>query len=228
MPGSGEAARQAGKFENRIAVGEEDMGKLSLATWIYVLALVAAATAVLVRVPVGLVSVRWWIAYAVLALVFLIFESTPVFLASRGSAWSPSSASTLAAVVLLGPIGAAMVGAAAVLSFSRRIPVVERLFNGSMYAVAGFAAGVVYAVAGIEGKLPAAELFGLLTRSHLSVPRPAIFAGLIVPFVAAAMAHVLVNHGLVVGMLMLDKNTRSLPPGGAGSSVPLLLSDLGF
>jgi hypothetical protein len=97
-----------------------------------------------------------------------------------------------------------------------------------MYAVAGFAAGVVYAVVGVEGKLPASELLGLLTRSHLSVPRPAIFASLVVPFAAGAVAHVLINHGLVAGMLMLDKHTRSLPRRGAGSSLPLLLSDLGF
>ena len=56
---------------------------------------------------------------AVLALLFLICDSAPTTLTSRQSAWSPSSSATLAAVVLLGPLGALVVGATSLLSVRR-------------------------------------------------------------------------------------------------------------
>src|SRR5436309_10249924 len=50
-------------------------------------------------------------ALLVLPVLFLLCDSVPTTLTSRHSAWSPSSAATLAAVVLLGPPGAVAVGA---------------------------------------------------------------------------------------------------------------------
>ena len=37
-----------------------------------------------------------------------------------------------------------MVGAIAVFSVRRHVPLVERLFNGAMYAIAGYAAGLMF------------------------------------------------------------------------------------
>ena len=123
------------------------MGRLSWATWLYVAAVVAAAAAILAQVPPPDAKNGFWVVCAALAALFLICDSTPTVLGDRQWAWSPSSAATLAAVVLLGPdggIGAAMVGTVAVFSVRRHVPLVERLFNGAMYAIAGYAAGATF------------------------------------------------------------------------------------
>jgi putative nucleotidyltransferase with HDIG domain len=149
----------------------------------------------------------------VLAVLFMICDSTPTTLTSRQSAWSPSSAATLAAVVLLGPGGAALVGATSLISL-RRGGLRERAFNGAMYALSAFAAGEAYLALG----------------GHIGVPAADAFPGIILPFAVAAAVHVAVNHGLLWSMLLL------LPPGGV--SAPrgrldlhlslLLVSDLGY
>jgi putative nucleotidyltransferase with HDIG domain len=149
----------------------------------------------------------------VLAVLFMICDSTPTTLTSRQSAWSPSSAATLAAVVLLGPGGAALVGATSLISL-RRGGLRERAFNGAMYALSAFAAGEAYLALG----------------GHIGVPAADAFPGIILPFAVAAGVHVAVNHGLLWSMLLL------LPPGGV--SAPrgrldlhlslLLVSDLGY
>jgi predicted DCC family thiol-disulfide oxidoreductase YuxK len=209
------------------------MGRLSWITWLYIAAAVMAAVVVLIHTPSGSISTQWWSIYAVLALLFLICDSTPTPLAASQSAWSPSSAATLAAVVLLGPVGAAMVGAVAVLSVRRRVPVAERLFNGAMYAVAGYAAGMMYLAVGGHRDLPMHGLFPAPVSTHrlaMNIPVPGMFSSLFIPFAAAAAVHVLLNHGLLWGMLRLDRRNRlAAQQAAAGSSLPLLLvSDLGF
>jgi putative nucleotidyltransferase with HDIG domain len=149
----------------------------------------------------------------VLAVLFMICDSTPTTLTSRQSAWSPSSAATLAAVVLLGPGGAALVGATSLISL-RRGGLRERAFNGAMYALSAFAAGEAYLALG----------------GQIGVPKPADFPGIILPFAAAAAVHVVVNHGLLWSMLLL------LPPAGISPQRGrldlhlslLLVSDLGY
>ena len=102
------------------------MGRLSLASWLYLTVVVGVAAYILSYAPIGVASTQWIACYAVLALLFLICDSTPTTLAARQSAWSPSSAATLAAIVLLnGGIGAAMVGAIAVLTLRRHVPLAE-------------------------------------------------------------------------------------------------------
>ena len=128
------------------------MGKVSRAARLYIAAVVVAAVVLIALTPPGDREARWWIELGVLQLLFLICDSTPTPLASRQSAWSPSSSATLAAVVLLGPAGAALVGAISVLSLRRHLIATERLFNGAMYAVSGYAAGRAYlALDGIVG-----------------------------------------------------------------------------
>src|SRR5215467_14232119 len=121
------------------------MGRVSRAAWIYIGAVViAAASVVAPHVSKSRMGPGWWLELGVLMLLFLICDSTPTPLAARQAAWSPSSAATLAAVVLLGPIGAALVGAVSLISLRPRILLAERVFNGAMYALAGYAAGWVY------------------------------------------------------------------------------------
>ena len=206
------------------------MGRLSLTTWLYIAAVVSAAGAILARVPVGTVPPGFWVIYGVLAVLFLICDSTPTLLGVRQWAWSPSSAATLAAGVMLsqfGGVGAAMVGAVAVLSIRGHVPVAERLFNGAMNAIAGFAAGTAYHM--LDGQ-PVLNVTKLTAVLHGAMPPHHWFAMSLQPFAVAALTLVLVNHGLLWGMLLLDRHSlagaqRAVP----GWGLPLLLaSDLGF
>jgi HD domain len=191
------------------------MGRVSRAAWIYIAAVVIAAASVVAPKLSGRpMSASWWMALGVLMLLFLICDSTPTPLAARQSAWSPSSSATLAAVVLLGPLGAALVGAVSVLSLRRNLLLAERVFNGGMSAVSGYAAGGNYLALG----------------GHVGLPRPGDFPEIVLPFAAAAAAHVFVNLALMWGMLQLTKHEgrvqRRLQ---LESSLPLLLaSDLGY
>jgi hypothetical protein len=189
------------------------MGKVSWAAWLYITVVVAAAAAVGVLDPVHPAGKSWWIKIIVLCLLFLVCDSTPTPLAARQSAWSPSSSATLAAVVLLGPAGAAIVGAVAVLSLRREL-LAERLFNGAMYALSGYTAGVAFEA----------------LHGHPGLPRAQMFPGIIWPFAVAAVVHVLANHSLIWGVLRLNRYERRAPRRiRAESSLPLLLlSDLGF
>jgi hypothetical protein len=190
------------------------MGRVSRAAWIYIAAVViVAASAVAPRFSDSPRGTSWWMTLGVLMLLFLICDYTPAQ-AGTQSAWSPSSAASLAAVVLLGPMGAALVGAVAVLSLRRKQLIAERVFNGAMYAISGYAAGKTFvALGGATGG-----------------PLPSDFPAIIWPFAAAAAAHVFVNLGLMWGVLALAGH-------GAGvhrrvqlePRVPLLLaSDLGY
>ena len=207
------------------------MGRLSWTTWLYLVAIVVtAAAAIVLSAPITSAPRQWWGIYTILALLFLVCDSTPVPLVAGRSAWSPSSAATLAAVVLLGAAGAAMVGAVAVLSV-RRMGVAERFFNGAMYAIAGYAAGITYLIVATRASLPVSDLLAALTSPAPRIPVPAMFWMLLRPFVAAAVVHVAVNHTILRGMLWADRlgprRQRSRSQTGAG--LPLLLaSDLGF
>jgi putative nucleotidyltransferase with HDIG domain len=193
------------------------LSRLSRAAWLYMAVVVTAAVLLLAYVLVQdvgggrdhLVSRT----LLVLAVLFMICDSTPTTLTSRQSAWSPSSAATLAAVVLLGPGGAALVGATSLISL-RRGGLRERAFNGAMYALSAYAAGEAYLALG----------------GHIGVPGAGSFPGLILPFAVAAAVHVAVNHGLLWSMLLL------LPPSAASPQRGrldlhlslLLVSDLGY
>ena len=220
------------------------MGRLSLASWLYLTVVVGVAAYILSYAPIGVASTQWIACYAVLALLFLICDSTPTTLAARQSAWSPSSAATLAAIVLLnGGIGAAMVGAIAVLTLRRHVPLAERLFNGAMYAVAGyaagkaylyalrrFAAGKAYVYAQHVGRSPLPHHLTAWQTRNVFVPPQGSFAQVLVPFAVAALVHVLINHGLLWGMLLLDRYSRAAARQIATSrDLPILLAyDIGF
>jgi hypothetical protein len=190
------------------------MGRVSRAVWLYIAAVVIVAAALIAPTHFEAQGFRWWIELGVLQLLFLICDSTPTPLASRQSAWSPSSSATLAAVVLLGPAGAALVGAISVFSLRRHLIVAERLFNGAMYAVSGYAAGRMFIALG-----------GIVRE-----PQPREFPVIIWSFAAAAAVHVITNHGLLWGALRLTRKDRGLRDRSRlESSLTLLLaSDLGY
>lgn len=186
------------------------MGKLPWLAWLYV-----AATAV-----AGALVIFWslpyrmsWLTLGVLAVLFLVCESAPTVLSPRRATWSPSSAATLASVVLLGPLAGALVGASAFFTVRRLLPV-QRIFNAGMYALTGYAAGEAFIVLGGHPGLP---------------PTSGSFPRIIGPFAAAASAEVIVNYLLLGGVLWLTRQ-RSQAQGRSAlrtAAVPLL-SSLGY
>jgi putative nucleotidyltransferase with HDIG domain len=208
------------------------MSRLSWATWLYIAVIVSAAAAILAQIPFDSPGPQFWVTFAVLALLFLVCDSSPIVLGDRQWAWSPSSAATLAAVLLLGKngaIGAALVGAVAVISVRRKLRLVERLFNGAMYTVAGYAAGTTFLA--LDGHfIPIKNLSDVLHGVQLDPTVSRCFERAVWPFAVAAIVHVLVNHGLVWGMLLLDRRGRtSTPQARPAWGLPLLLaSDVGF
>ena len=179
-------------------------------------AVVLAAVGVLVR---GLIpdlqagfQLSWSITLTGLAVLFLVCDSLATTITSRQSAWSPSSAVSLAAVVLLGPTGAALVGATSLLSVRSGLHVRQRAFNASMNALSAFAAAEAYLALG----------------GAVGIPGRSAFPAIIGPFAAAAVVHVLVNHGLLWLMLKLIRQAGQ-GPRGIGLSMPLLFfSDVGY
>src|SRR5690348_8262949 len=115
------------------------MSRISWATAVYIGAVVVAAAVIVSEIRTTTLSPGFWVVCGSLALLFLLCDATSAVLGDRQWAWSPSSAATLAAVVLLGAqggLGAALVGSVAVISIRPNVPMVERLFNGAMYAIA--------------------------------------------------------------------------------------------
>src|SRR5258708_24515412 len=141
LAGAG-AIAGAGRSGLPTADSEGVMGRVSRAAWMYIAAVVIGAAAVVApRLSDRPLSGSGWIVLGVLMLLFLICDSTPTPLAARQAAWSPSSSATLAAVVLLGPLGAALVGAVSVMSLRRQTLLAERGVNGGRDAGARVAGG---------------------------------------------------------------------------------------
>jgi hypothetical protein len=192
---------------------------VSRIAWLYTAAVVCSAAALVALTPHRDAQAGFWTDLVVLQLLFLICVATPTPMAARQSAWSPSSAATLAGVVLLGPFGAALVGAVCVLTPRRQLRVATRLFNGAMYALSAYLAGQAYDALR-HG--PQAHEFG--------PPASGDFPALVLPFAAAAIVHVLANHSLMWGILRANRGRGPVRSQlQMESSLPLLLvSDLGF
>ena len=163
--------------------------------------------------------------------LFLVCDSVDTPLTGRQTKWSPSSVATLAAVVLLGPLAAAFVGASSLLSLRRQWRLPGRMFNGAMHALSGLAAGAAYlAVGGLLAKL--AHLHVSTSSSKYTVvlvgpPNADHFMVIIGAFAAAAAAHVVANHGLIWGIYRLNRGSGRRE--GQEASLPLLLaSDFGY
>jgi HD domain len=183
--------------------------------YIGLVALVTAALVFAVQLATGFFSaghvVHPWVALVSLQALFLLCDSVKSPTTSRQTVWSPSSAATLAAVVLLGPIAAALVGATSLISLRRQLRLAERLFNGAMHALSGLAAGEAY----------------VHLQGPIGLPAQGQFASIALAFAAAAVVHVLANHTLIWGVYRLNRGM--LGREGLESSISLLLvSDLGY
>jgi len=196
---------------------------VSRAAWLYIVVVVAITGILVARThttpfhfhPKPSQTPHQLIVLLVLQALFLVCDSAKTPLTSRQTKWSPSSAATLAAVVLLGPVAAALVGAVALLSLRRQLLAAERLFNGAMYALCGLAAGTAYVQ--LKGPGP------------VGIPSYKQFWPIAIAFAAAAAVHVLANHSLIWGVYRLNRGSGMLRREGLESSLTLLLaSDLGY
>jgi HD superfamily phosphohydrolase YqeK len=171
------------------------LGRLPRAAWLYIGTVVAAAAIVVARGPLAGIP---WSRLGVLAILFLVCESTPTAITPRRVTWSPGYAATLASVVLVGPVGAAIVGVVSAFTLRRGPTIPQRVFNGAMYALSAYAAGRVFIALGGTVGIPTGDSF------------PAIIG----PFAAAAATHIAANYGLLAGVLWLtrgpDRRQRSL------------------
>ena len=187
---------------------------VSRAAWLYIVVVVAATGVLVAGTHATKANIRQPLLVLVaLQVLFLVCDSAKTPLTSRQTKWSPSSAATLAAVVLLGPLAAALVGASSLISMRRQLLLAERLFNGAMHALSGLAAGVTY----------------VALNNQVGLPDPTRFRQIIIAFAAAAAVHVLANHTLIWGVYRLNRGGGMLRREGLESSLPLLLaSDLGY
>jgi HD domain len=168
-----------------------------------------------------------------LVVLFLVCDSVDTPLTARQTKWSPSSAATLAAVVLLGPLAAAFVGASSLLSLRRQLRLPERMFNGAMHALSGLAAGVAYLLVGRWlakfSHLGVSVRPGAHSMTLVGLPDTGRFGIVIGAFAAAAAVHVVANHGLIWGIYRLNRGSGMLRREGLESSLPMLLaSDFGY
>jgi hypothetical protein len=170
---------------------------------------VAVAAIVVARGPLAGIS---WSRLGVLAVLFLVCESTPTAISPRRLAWSPGYAATLASVVLVGPAGAAIVGFTSALSLRRGPTATQRIFNGANYALSAYAAGQVFLALGGSVGIPVGHSF------------PAIIG----PFAAAAAVHVLANYALLAGVLWLTRDPDRAENGQSVVDLRLPLPDLGY
>ncbi len=184
------------------------MGKLSRIAWLYIGVVIAAAAGVIAGGPfTGL----QWDQVGALGLLLVACESSATLLNARGLSWSASSTASLAAVVLSGPVGAALVGSCTLLAIRRGPSPAQRLFNSGMYTLSAFLAGRAY----------------LLFGGHVGTPGPSAFPALIGPFAAAAVVHVAVNFSLLRGVFWLTREAGAAP-GRLGLDCKLWLTDLGY
>jgi len=187
------------------------LGKLSRVALLYIGVVVVIAAVLVAKGPFTGLSWRYVV---FLGILVIVSESRATQLRQGQLTWSPSSAAMLASVVLVGPVGAAIVGACTALGLRRGPSVLQRLFNTAMYALSAYLAGRAFIALG----------------GQVGLPGENSFPGIIAPFAGAALVLVAVNHGLLSGVLWLTRGPDRGPTGapGVGLSMRLLLSDLGY
>ncbi|MFG1710623.1 HD-GYP domain-containing protein [Nonomuraea sp. M3C6] len=181
---------------------------------VYLVAVIGVATALIARSVItsgAPVAPEDLDVLLVLALLFLVCESMPTLLNVEQFAVSVSFSASLAAVVLIGPEGAALVGLTAILSVRPGLPLIKRLFNGAQFAICGYAAGWVYQA--LDGKV--------------GVPQVNAFDDLIGPYAAATGVFVPLNIVLTLTMIALATQVRATEVPMRGMA-QFLLSYLGY
>ena len=128
------------------------------------------------------------VALVVIGLLFAVLDplSTVSLGRGRGVTLSACFPVSLAAVILLGPAGAALISLASVAYQPARPPLVKRLFNAAELAVSAACAGLVYRGLGGEDKLGSDD-----------------FPLVLLVVVATTAVYCAVNAGLVAGVLTL-------------------------
>ncbi|HEY1823889.1 MAG TPA: HD-GYP domain-containing protein [Trebonia sp.] len=184
------------------------MGKLSPIAWLYIGAVIASAVIVLVAGPYNGLD---WAQIGVLALLLVACESSATLLNGRGLAWSANTMASLAAVVLCGPVGAALVSCGTLVGLRRGPSLLQRLFNTSMFTLSAYLAGRAFLAFG----------------GHVGTPGPSSFPGIIGPFAGAAVVYVAVNFLLLHAVFWLTRDPESAPS-RVGLDFTLLLTDLGY
>jgi len=182
------------------------VGKLSKVAWLYIGAVVVAAAVAVTFGPFAGIN---WTAVITLGLLVAASESTATLLESRSLAWSANSVASLAAVVLTGPVGAALVACCTLLGIRRGPSPMQRLFNTGMYALSAYLAGEVF----------------LLFGGQVGTPGTTSFPGIIGPYAAATVAHVVVNFALLQCVFWLAKAPRTP---ASTLSLRLLITDAGY
>ena len=162
------------------------MGKLSRVALLYIGAVVVLAVVLVARGPFTGLS---WQYVVFLGILVIVSESRATQLRKGQLTWSSSSAAMLASVVLVGPVGAAIVGACTALGLRRGPHILQRVFNTAMYALSAYLAGRAFLALG----------------GHVGLPDEKSFPAIIVPFAGAALIHVAANHGLLSGVLWLTR-----------------------
>jgi HD domain len=190
------------------------LGKLSRVALLYIGAVVVLAVVLVARGPFTGLSWRYVV---FLGILVIVSESRATQLRKGQLSWSSSSAAMLASVVLVGPVGAAIVGACTALGLRRGPSVLQRVFNTAMYALSAYLAGRAFLALG----------------GQVGLPNESSFPKIIWPFAGAALIHVAANHGLLSGVLWLTRGRASsgaLASQGVGVGLTgrLLLSDLGY
>jgi HD domain len=184
------------------------VGRLSRVAWLYI-GLVTAAAAVMIALgPFGGLD---WVQVGALGLLLVACESSATLLNPRGLAWSANSIASLAAVVLCGPVGAALVGCCTLFGLRRNPSPAQRVFNAAMFTVSAYLAGRTF----------------LLFGGHVGGLVPKSFPGVIGPFAAAAVVHVTVNFALVRGVFWLTREPGT-SLGRLGLDLKLWLTDVGY
>ncbi|MFI7424823.1 HD-GYP domain-containing protein [Nonomuraea sp. NPDC049684] len=181
---------------------------------VYLVAVIAAAAALIGHSAIvsgPLVAPENLDILLVLALLFLVCESMPTLLNVEQFAVSVSFSASLAAVVLIGPEGAALVGLTAAVSVRPGLPLIKRLFNGAQFAICGYASGWVYE----------------WLHGAVGVPRVNEFDSLIGPYAAATAVFVPLNIVLTLTMISLATSVRATEVPLRGM-VQFLLSYLGY
>ncbi|MBE1534451.1 HD-GYP domain-containing protein [Actinomadura algeriensis] len=163
------------------------MRGLPLAAWAYVCGVVVLAAGLIATSSFAELD---WSKLAVLAVLFLVCDSAPARLNVERARVSMSFAASLASVVLLGPVGAALLGCCAVVTGQRILAPEKRLFNGAQFALSGFIAGTVFEVLGGDRFRPEQARW---------------VENVIGPFLGALVAFVAVNLALTTGALLLSR-----------------------
>ncbi len=187
------------------------MAKLPWPARLYITAVVVIAVVLVAHGPFSYVR---WLDVLVLGLLLFISESTATRLRSGNLSWSANTTATLAAAVLVGPVGAALVGACTAFGLRRSPSLAQRAFNTGMMALTGYISGWVF----------------LTLYGRIEVPNAGSFPKIIAPFAVAAVVHVLVNHALLSIVLWLARTSveGSVRRAYSSLNIRLLLSDLGY